>query len=117
MPPCGSETGMFGKRAISSPAPVDDRPRPATAVTPRVPAIAAKVVDHRAKEAAPVAAEPVRSEEYYITKSMIFGALIEAIDLSQLSRLDPGSARDEIRDIVQEIISIKNVVMSIAEQD
>ena len=59
----------------------------------------------------------MRSEEYYITKSMIFGALIEAIDLSQLSRLDPESARDEIRDIVQEIISIKNVVMSIAEQD
>ena len=62
-------------------------------------------------------AEPARSENYYITKSMIFGALIEAIDLSQLSRLDPDSARDEIRDIVQEIISIKNVVMSIAEQE
>ncbi|HNS86380.1 MAG TPA: CpaF family protein, partial [Parvularculaceae bacterium] len=31
--------------------------------------------------------------------------------------LDPESARDEIRDIVAEIISIKNVVMSIAEQE
>jgi pilus assembly protein CpaF len=86
------------------------------AVIPKVPAVAAKVVDH-SKAPAPVPAEPIRSEEYYVTKSMIFGALIEAIDLSQLSRLDPDSARDEIRDIVQEIISIKNVVMSIAEQD
>ena len=48
---------------------------------------------------------------------MIFGALIEAIDLSQLSRLDADNAREEIRDIVNEIISIKNVVMSIAEQE
>jgi pilus assembly protein CpaF len=48
---------------------------------------------------------------------MIFGALIEAIDLSQLSKLDAESAREEIRDIVNEIISIKNVVMSISEQE
>ncbi len=107
---------MFGKRAIAG-SGADEKPRtmPA-AVIPKVPAVAAKVVDH-SKAPAPVPAEPIRSEEYYVTKSMIFGALIEAIDLSQLSRLDPDSARDEIRDIVQEIISIKNVVMSIAEQD
>lgn len=60
---------------------------------------------------------PQRSDEYFITKSMIFGALIEAIDLSQLSKLDADSAREEIRDIVNEIISIKNVIMSIAEQE
>ena len=107
---------MFGKRAIASPGAEPRSRGRALAVTPKVPAIAAKVVDH-SKPVAPVQAEPARSEEYYVTKSMIFGALIEAIDLSQLSRLDPDSARDEIRDIVQEIISIKNVVMSIAEQD
>ncbi len=48
---------------------------------------------------------------------MIFGALIEAIDLSQLARLDADSAREEIRDIVNEIIAIKNIVMSISEQE
>jgi len=48
---------------------------------------------------------------------MIFGALIEAIDLAQLSKLEPEAAREEIRDIVNEIISIKNVVMSISEQE
>jgi hypothetical protein len=40
---------------------------------------------------------------------MIFGALVEAIDLSQLSRLDAENAREEIRDIVHEIVAIKNV--------
>ena len=64
---------MFGKRAIASPGP-EDKPRAPMALTPKVPAVAAKVVDH-AKPSAPVAAEPVRSEEYYVTKSMIFGAL------------------------------------------
>lgn len=45
------------------------------------------------------------------------GALVEAIDLSQLSRLDAENAREEIRDIVHEIVAIKNVAMSIGEQE
>ncbi|WP_051076828.1 CpaF family protein [Henriciella marina] len=58
-----------------------------------------------------------RSEEYYATKTTIFNALIDTIDLGQLAQLDAESAREEIRDIVVEIISIKNVVMSISEQE
>ncbi len=58
-----------------------------------------------------------KSEEYYHTKATVFGALIEAIDLSQLSKLDNESAREEIRDIVGEIITLKNLVMSISEQE
>jgi len=65
----------------------------------------------------PNAIDTRRSEAYYETKSTIFGALIEAIDLSQLARLDADSAREEIRDIVNEIIAIKNIVMSISEQE
>ena len=61
--------------------------------------------------------DAARSENYYEVKGTIFGALIEAIDLAQLARLDAESAREEIRDIVNEIIAIKNVVMSIAEQE
>jgi pilus assembly protein CpaF len=64
-----------------------------------------------------VPAEAPKSDEYYQMKSMIFGALIEAIDLSQLAKLDGESAREEIRDIINEIISLKNVVLSIAEQE
>ena len=69
------------------------------------------------KTAPVVATDKHRSEAYYQTKSTIFNALIEAIDLAQLARLDADAAREEIRDIVNEIIAIKNVVMSISEQE
>src|SRR5690242_8967598 len=58
-----------------------------------------------------------RSDNYYDIKSTIFNALIDAIDLTQLSQLDREGARDEIRDIVNEIITLKDVAMSIAEQE
>jgi pilus assembly protein CpaF len=66
---------------------------------------------------APTATDSRHSESYYEVKGTIFSALIEAIDLAQLARLDAESAREEIRDIVNEIIAIKNIVMSIAEQE
>ncbi|CCV15574.1 CpaF family protein [Mesorhizobium sp. STM 4661] len=76
----------------------------------------------RAVEAPPLAPEPKRvqrerSETYYDTKSQVFSALIDTIDLSQLAKLDPESAREEIRDIVNDIIAIKNFAMSISEQE
>ncbi len=105
---------MFGKRATATPGPAAPRPVAASkdSRAPSAPA-AAPAPAGRAEPQT----ESRRSDEYYITKSMVFGALIEAIDLSQLSKLDAESAREEIRDIVNEIISIKNVVMSIAEQE
>ena len=61
----------------------------------------------------------IRAAPTPITRSRatIFSALIEAIDLTQLATLDAESAREEIRDIVNEIIAIKNIVMSISEQE
>ena len=110
---------MFGKRTeIGDPgAPRPQKAQPAPAAAPKT---LSPFPAQRAAAAAPTPAAPTetrRSEEYYITKSVIFGALIEAIDLAQLSKLDPDNAREEIRDIVNEIISIKNVVMSISEQE
>ncbi|MBZ9678031.1 CpaF family protein [Mesorhizobium sp. ES1-1] len=76
----------------------------------------------RTVEAPPLAPEPKRgtrekSESYYDTKSQVFSALIDTIDLSQLAKLDADSAREEIRDIVNDIIAIKNFAMTIAEQE
>jgi pilus assembly protein CpaF len=103
---------MFGKRTVSGAR--DNSP----AVTPQ-PVIAPKPAGVSAGQSTQTVrpiAEPARSDSYYATKSMIFGALVEAIDLSQLSRLDAENAREEIRDIVHEIIAIKSVAMSTAEQ-
>jgi pilus assembly protein CpaF len=96
---------MFGRRSakIVSAGEVNAAPAPASPA-PK-PISAASLTDRG------------QSGDYYITRNMIFGALAEAIDLSQLSRLDAENARAEIREIVSEIISIKNVVMSIAEQE
>ena len=62
-------------------------------------------------------AKTPRNDVYYDTKMQVFSALIETIDLSQLAKLDSDSAREEIRDIVNDIIAIKNFAMSIAEQE
>jgi pilus assembly protein CpaF len=112
-------SAMFGKRSsFGTGGAAQQAAAPRQEFRAPVPEKAAPgVPSSPAQPSAPVIAETRRSDEYYLTKSMIFGALIEAIDLSQLARLDPENAREEIRDIVNEIISIKNVVMSISEQE
>jgi len=107
---------MFGKRTnVGEPAARAAKGPSAPMTPPPKPHL--PLIAPAATEAPMPAPEQKKSEEYYVTKSVIFGALIEAIDLAQLSKLDPENAREEIRDIVNEIISIKNVVMSIAEQE
>ncbi|GEP10921.1 CpaF family protein [Methylobacterium gnaphalii] len=110
---------MFGRRTGSSAAPAL-APKPMPAAPARVAEPIAMPVpteaSARQRTVAPPPA-PQKSEDYFRTKSMIFGALIEAIDLAQLARLDGESAREEIRDIVSEIIGLKNIVLSIAEQE
>ena len=110
---------MFGKRSPGgATAPVLALKAPAAPTASlRPPEPQASAVDPRRAPPPPAPAEQQRSDEYYQMKSMIFGALIEAIDLSQLAKLDGESAREEIRDIINEIISLKNVVLSIAEQE
>lgn len=115
---------MFGKRSGGgSDAPPRERvanphvaapppPPPPPAIGSKTPA----VVRAEASRVQPVTVDS-RSEQYYEVKTTIFNALIDTIDLAQLAQLDAASAREEIRDIVNEIISIKSVVMSIAEQE
>ena len=106
---------MFGKRSTATGAAPAFAARSATPALARAPEPAPAVEARRAPPPPP--SEMPRSDEYYQMKSMIFGALIEAIDLSQLAKLDSESAREEIRDIINEIIALKNVVLSIAEQE
>jgi len=105
---------MFGKRSADA-----NNVRPSRGVErARVePAAPPPVVSPRPVAPPPAYATDTRSEDYYQIKATIFSALIDTIDLAQLAQLDPDSAREEIRDIVNEIISIKAVVMSIAEQE
>jgi pilus assembly protein CpaF len=111
---------MFGKRGSTATqvtgqaatlvpaAAVRPAPAPTDAPLPVKPAAPTPVYNP---------SERPRGAEYYDIKSSIFSALIDTIDLSQLARLDLESAREEIRDVVNEIIQLKSVVMSISEQE
>ncbi len=105
---------MFGKRPVSE---AQDKGSTAAASIAMATKAAAIPAIHAVQPVQQPSQELQRSDEYYTTKSIIFGALIEAIDLSQLARLDAENAREEIRDIVHEIVAIKNVAMSISEQE
>jgi pilus assembly protein CpaF len=124
----GSDSGRREAPAFRPPSPADPAPeRQPDAPRGEVmeaPASAPAPAPKRAIEAPPpLAAEPPRrpqrerSDSYYDTKSQVFSALIDTIDLSQLAKLDPDAAREEIRDIVNDIIAIKNFAMSISEQE
>ena len=117
---------MFGKRTApetdqrmgkAPPSPKETVPAAAARLPDPTPASVSSPPLSPARYTPPPVIESKRSENYYQVKATIFGALIEAIDLTQLSKLDGESAREEIRDIVNEIIAIKNIVMSIAEQE
>jgi len=121
---------MFGKRTTfggNTPG-LSEAPRPVASPPPVAPAapqrrasdsdnMAARmrttdeVLDVRAP------ADAQRAKEYFQTKSAIFNALIDSIDLSQLATMETQAAREEIRDIVAEIIALKSIVMSISEQE
>jgi pilus assembly protein CpaF len=124
---------MFGKRQTfggNTPGAAEaPRPQPSATSLPAVPAARSvdvpkpvvdaslnrlrneDIVDVRSAEAIQ------RDKDYFQTKSAIFNALIDSIDLSQLATMDQEAAREEIRDIVAEIIALKSIVMSISEQE
>src|ERR1700760_3962567 len=110
---------MFGKRSTA----LSDAPTNAVIALAQGAALPPRIEPTPLRSNAPAASKAARvqtdtrSEDYYQIKTLIFSALIDTIDLAQLAQLDPDSAREEIRDIVNEIISIKAVVMSIAEQE
>ncbi len=110
---------MFGRRttdpAAPKPAPQPAPAQPAAAVAPQPEP--APPPEPPSMQASASSGSRKRSEEYYDVKTSVFNALIDTIDLTQLAKLEAAAARDEIRDIVSEIIQIKNVVMSIAEQE
>ena len=130
MPPPVPQGGMVpppagGATAAPVPAPIPGQTSTSSVQVPAAPGqggVPAKKVKAKAPPLgtdtpAPTAQTRVKSEEYYDVKTQIFSALIDTIDLSQLSKLDNEGAREEIRDIVNDIIAIKSIVMSISEQE
>jgi pilus assembly protein CpaF len=114
-------------QAVAPPAPkpapqaapeAEAQSAPAKASTQKVAAKAAPKPSAPAAPAQPAAQEATEHSDFYIaTKSAIFNALINTIDLSQLAQLDAKGAAVEMREIVAELIALKNVSMSVSEQE
>ena len=110
---------MFGKRTSEIIVPQRPPQQAPVAAAPAPKALEPKPASKGPASSPTTSQDSPRrhSEEYYDVKTTVFNALIDTIDLTQLAKLDSTAAREEIRDIVSEIIQIKNVVMSIAEQE
>ncbi len=102
---------MFGKRASGNTGR-----SLGVADNAETPEKIAEPVEPIAQDVAPVQ-DGETSDAYYETKATIFNALFETIDVSALAGMDPNAAREEIRTIVDEIIAIRNVRLSVVEQN
>ena len=107
---------MFGRRNLEEKVvalPVRSA-APNTASAPNN----ARASTRKSVQAAPSAEEPyeIKSNEYYEIKLELFNALIEVVDVVQITKMNPANARIEIRDVVNEIIVAKKVPMSLTER-
>jgi len=106
---------MFGKRSEATAVKAPSAPSKPAAPSKEATKPAAEAPTHATEAPRRRSDEP--SEEYYETKATIFNALFETIDVSALAGMNADKAREEIRTIVDEIIAIRNVRLSVAEQN
>jgi pilus assembly protein CpaF len=108
---------MFGKRGGTPGGPIANPPALKEKAPEPVAAPAPRSAPAPVAVPAPAISTPEKSEDYYDIKSSVFSALIDTIDIGQLAKMETEAAREEIRDIVNDIIQLKNLVMSISEQE
>jgi pilus assembly protein CpaF len=119
---------MFGKRNLQGERPIDPvtagpmaSPQAASALPAREPAGSnvlrlSAAATPRLADAAVRAPANQKTDEYYELKAQVFAALIEAIDVGQLARMDADQGRAAIGEIVNDIVTAKKIVMSTSEQ-
>lgn len=134
---------MFGKKGVAAPKkdpflpppiPADPEEMPAASQTmavadtpPMEPVVKAREKkEPEASSAEAPAAEPSKkpvaldgplSKKLVDIKVSVFNDLIQAVDLAQLTSLDSGAIREEISDVVCEIIGMRDFVLSAQEQE
>jgi len=108
---------MFGRRNLEEKVvtlAVRNAASPKTASAPNN----VQASTRKSAQVAPPTEEPyeIKSNEYYEIKQELFNALIEVVDVVQITKMNPANARTEIRDVVNEIIAAKKVPMSLTER-
>src|SRR5215207_8990936 len=110
---------MFGRRNGFSQEPVARSGHPPAPPTKALSAQNAAPALNGNISVASVTEKPYgehQTDEYYELKGQIFTALLEIIDVSQLTKMEADRARAEIRAVVNEILIAKKVAMSAAER-
>ncbi|CAA7611454.1 Flp pilus assembly protein, ATPase CpaF [Candidatus Terasakiella magnetica] len=98
---------MFGRRS-QPPDKTAEQPSRAAAPSAPVPTAGSSAVS------APRSSE--LDQRLSDLKIAIFNDLIDSVDPTELGKLEPAQVREEISDIVAEIISMRGLVLSAAEQ-
>ncbi len=120
----GKRSGATTKKQAAPPPPPEaveeEAPKPDLTVVESAPVQEPPQKEDAAplpKTPAPKATvDPVAEARFAETKIQIFNSLIDTVDLTELAKLDATQVREEITDIVTEIISLRNLVLSSAEQ-
>jgi pilus assembly protein CpaF len=106
----------FGKRA----AQPRHKETAAEAAQPKLPVHLVPAPAMGELPAGVVAAEPQPPNDveaaFLRSKSEIFGALIDTVDLRELSKLSQDQVRGELLLVISEIINVRNLVLSTAEK-
>jgi pilus assembly protein CpaF len=99
----------FGKKDSST--TVIERPDGAASPAPAP-------VEAKAPPSPPAAPKSTAADEAQFNeiKVGVFNALLDAVDLKELSKLAPEAVREELTDIISEIVNIKRFVLSAADQ-
>ncbi|MEO5337538.1 MAG: CpaF family protein [Magnetospirillum sp. WYHS-4] len=94
-----------------APPPAEDASRPASASPPppKAPPPPPPAAGTQARQASDV-------ERLAEIKVTVFNDLLEAVDLGELSKMKPEQVREEISDMVAEIISMRSLVLSVQDQ-
>ena len=122
--------GFGGGSAVPKPKPTPAPEDTAKQATPdKAKNVAKSKAKPAAKKSAPAQAKPAENpqsskkgisaegkEKLDAIKVNVFNDLMEAVDLSELSALTPEQVREEINDMVSEIISMRGLVLSMQEQ-
>jgi pilus assembly protein CpaF len=105
---------MFGRRATIGDGLAFDAATVAGGPTPPQADAKPQPTDSSTR----IASRPsTRSEGYFNAKAQIHNAIVEAVNLTELARLSPATARQEIRKLIGEIVQARQVRLSAEEEE
>ena len=113
----GKRSGAPAKKQVEAPAP---QVQPAEeAKKPDLTVVASEEAPKPADPPPPApkaSSDPAAEARFSEIKINIFNSLIDTVDLTELGKLESAQVREEITDIVTEITSLRNLVLSAVEQ-